>query len=565
MTVTTHLSIAYTKTKSVSRAQQNHTERFDSTHKHANKSIDPSKSAENINLRPEFGDMSYKQRFEAIVNSDRYTGRRRKDGSAMVIDGGKNATVKMLQLSVNIGQVDDEGKPVDTLSKDDYIQLYKDDILPMLEDTFGADNIIGSAIHVDESKPHLHVDIVPLTPEGKLSAKQVVGGRGKMHQRQKQWLEAMQEKRPDLNFERKKDGVNGLALDKLKELTEQATAEAKKATDKEWERINSAKAELNETKTGLNKFNNTLNRLGESLVEREDDLDKREIELEERENKLNEREDGLNKREQMLSSEVSRQVSNRTRERQRVLNERESRLNETADKLADERTRERTNDLDERERRLGEMADKLADERTRERQMALNERESHLNETADKLADERTRERVRDLDAREQVIDKTVAERTEKAVGERTRALASREQVLADKEQDFDKRLTMWEHARTTLVGVLQKIPSAMQALAWWREQSEDDEADEVAEAIAEQVDAHTDSAITALADERLDEVQERTDALTKTTDALEDGLDPEQFALPNARELPSAQEVAESVNIDPSQFEVHQPQLTQG
>ena len=29
MTVTTHLSIAYTKTKSVSRAQQNHTERFD--------------------------------------------------------------------------------------------------------------------------------------------------------------------------------------------------------------------------------------------------------------------------------------------------------------------------------------------------------------------------------------------------------------------------------------------------------------------------------------------------------------------------------------------------------
>ena len=539
MTVTTHLSIAYTKTKSVSRAQQNHTERFDDKHKHTNKSIDPSKSAENINLRPEYEGMSYKQRFEAIVNSDRYTGRRRKDGSAMVIEGGKNATVKLLQLSVNLGQVADDGRSVDTLSKDDYIKLYKDDVLPMLEDTFGADNIIGSAIHLDESKPHLHVDIVPLTEDGKLSAKQVVGGRGKMHQRQKQWLEIMQEKRPDLNFERKKEGVNGLALDKLKELTEQATAEAKKATDKEWKRINRAKAELNETKTGLNKFNNTLNRLGESLVEREDDLDKREIMLDEKEDKLNEREDGLNKREQMLSSEVSRQVSNRTRERQRALNERENRLNEMVDKLADERTQERQRDLDKRE--------------------------GAIEERADEMADERTRERMRVLDAREQGIDKTVAERTQKAVGERTRALASREQALAGKEQDFDERLSKWESAKIALVGVLQKVPTAMQALAWWRKQSEDEEADEVADAIAEQVDAHTDKAITALADERLDEVQEHTDALTKTTDALEDGLDPEQFALSDARELPSAKELAESVDIDPSQFEVHQPQLTQG
>lgn len=562
MTVTTHLSIAYTKTKSVSKAQQNHTERFDGTHKHTNKSIDPSKSADNINLRPEFGDMSYKQRFDAIVNSDRYTGRRRKDGSAMVIEGGKNATVKLLQLSVNLGQVDEDGNPVDTLSKDDYIKLYRDDVLPMLEDTFGADNIIGSAIHMDESKPHLHVDIVPLTEDGKLSAKQVVGGRGKMHQRQKQWLETMQAKRPDLNFERKKEGVKGLALDKLKELTAQATAEAKKVTDKEWNKLAEVDAKLKETEKDNKKYNNTLDRFAEQLVEREDDLDKREIgldekedELNERESKLDKREDELNKRKQTLNDEVSRRVS----DRQRRLNERESRLNEMADKLADERTSERQRELDERENRLNETADKLADERTSERIEALNERESRLNETADKLADERTRERVRDLDAREQAIDKTVAERTEKAVGERTRELASREQVLVDKEQDFDKRLSAWEHARTTLVGALQKIPTAMQALAWWRKQSEDEDADNVADAIAEQVDAHTDSAIDALTDERLDEVQEHTDALIKTTDVLEDGLDPANFELPSAREL------ADAVDIDPTQFEITKRQLTQG
>lgn len=496
MTVTTHLSIAYTKTKSVSRAQQNHTERFDDKHKHTNKSIDPSKSADNINLRPEYEGMSYKQRFDAIVNSDRYTGRRRKDGSAMVIEGGKNATVKMLQLSVNIGQVDEDGNPVDTLSKDDYIKLYKDDILPMLEDTFGADNIIGSAIHVDESKPHLHVDIVPLTPEGKLSAKQVVGGRGKMHQRQKQWLETMQEKRPDLNFQRKKEGTNGIELEKLKELTEVAKKDAGK-----W--LKEMRAEYNSRLHIISKM--------------QDKQEREEVRLNSWERRL-------------------KQTERAQTDKARELAQDQARIDEALPLL------------DEVEAEQMQIAKQQA-----EKSAELDAREKTVEGRENAVA------------RREQGIDKTVAERTEKAVGERTRALDSREQVLAGKEQDFDERLSAWERTKTKLVGALQKIPSAMHALAWWREQSADDEADEVAEAIAEQVDAHTDSAITALADERLDEVQEHTDALTKTTDALEDGLDPEQFALPNARELPSAQEVAESVNIDPSQFEIPKRQLTQG
>lgn len=503
MTVTTHLSIAYTKTKSVSRAQQNHTERFDDKHKHSNKAIDSSKSADNINLRPEYEGMSYKQRFEAIVNSDRYTGRRRKDGSAMVIEGGKNATVKMLQLSVNIGQVDEDGNPVDTLSKDDYIKLYKDDVLPMLEDTFGADNIIGSAIHVDESKPHLHVDIVPLTADGKLSAKQVVGGRGKMHQRQKQWLETMQKKRPDLNFQRKKEGVKGLELDKLKELTEVA----KKDADK-W--LNGMRAEYNSRLFILSKV--------------KDKQDSEQVRQDNEQVRLNSWERRLKQTEQAQTDKA------------RELAQDQARIDEALPLL----------DAVEAEQMqiAKQQADKSAE---------LDARETTVKGREDAVA------------RREQGINKTVAERTQKAIGERTRALDSRERVLVDKEQDFNERLSAWESAKTALVGALQKIPSAMQALAWWRKQSEDEEADKVADAIAEQVDAHTDSAITALADERLDEVQEHTNVLSQTADTLADGLDPEQFVLPNARELPSAQEVAESVDIDPTQFEMTKRQLTKG
>lgn len=496
MTVTTHLSIAYTKTKSVSRAQQNHTERFDDKHKHTNKSIDPSKSADNINLRPEYEGMSYKQRFEAIVNSDRYTGRRRKDGSAMVIEGGKNATVKMLQLSVNIGQVDEDGNPVDTLSKADYIKLYKDDILPMLEDTFGADNIIGSAIHVDESKPHLHVDIVPLTEDGKLSAKQVVGGRGKMHQRQKQWLETMQEKRPDLNFQRKKEGTNGIELEKLKELTEVAKKDAGK-----W--LKEMRAEYNSRLHIISKM--------------QDKQEREEVRL----------------------------------------NSWERRLKQTEQAQTD-----KARELAQDQKRLDEalpLLDKVAEEQMQlEKQQAEKSAELDARETA-------VKGRESAVERREQGIAETVAERTEKAVGERTRALDNRERVLAGKEQDFAERLSAWERAKITLVDTLQKIPTAMQALAWWRKQSEDEDADKVADAIAEQVDEHTDSAINALADERLDEVQEHTNVLTKTADTLADGLDPAQFDLSDARELPSARVLADAVDIDPSQFEIHQPQLTQG
>lgn len=309
-------------------------------------------------------------------------------------------------------------------------------------------------------------------------------------------MEAMQEKRPDLNFQRKKEGTNGIELEKLKELTEIAKNEAG-----EW--LKDMRAEYNA-------------------------------------------------RLHILSS------AKNVQEREQVrLNSWERRLKQTEQAQTD-----KARELAQDQKRLDEalpLLDKVAEDQMQlEKQQAEKSAELDARETA-------VKGRESAVERREQGVAETVAERTEKAVGERTRALDDRERVLVGKEQDFGERLSAWERTRTKLVDALQKIPSAMQALAWWRKQSEDEEADEVADAIAEQVDAHTDSAITALADERLDEVQAHTDALTKTTDALEGGLDPEQFELSDARELPSAQEVAELVDIDPSQFEVRQRQLTQG
>lgn len=499
MTAVTHIAITAQKTKQLSSAVQAHTERFDDSKKHLNKSIRPEDSARNINLLPE-AQGTYKERFDKLL-ADKYNGRKRKDGTPVL---RKDAT-KLVQIAVNLGQVDDAtGLRIDELSEDDKVKFLREDVYNTLADYFGADNIIGASIHLDESQPHLHMDIVPLTAEGKLSAKDMLGGPLALSRHQTEWLEDLQAKRPDLNLQRKKDqDYNGMELDRLKQLTEDAKKEAG-----EW--LKDMRAEYNARLHILSKSKNVL--------------DKEQV-----------RQD----KEQVRLSSWERRL-----------------------KQTEQAQTDKARELAQDQKRLDEALPLLDKVEAEQMQIAKQQ--------ADKSAELDTRERTVEgrenaVARREQGIAKTVAERTEKAVGERTRALDSREQTLAGKEQDFGERLTAWERAKTTLVGALQKIPSAMQALAWWRKQSEDEDADEVADAIAEQVDAHTDKAITALADERLDEVQEHTDALTKTTDVLEDGLDPEQFALSDARELPTARELAESVDIDLSQFEIHQPQLTQG
>lgn len=54
---------------------------------------------------------------------------------------------------------------------------------------FGAENIIAATVHMDEETPHMHLDFVPLTSDGRLSAKSVLGGRKDMQQLQDEFYE----------------------------------------------------------------------------------------------------------------------------------------------------------------------------------------------------------------------------------------------------------------------------------------------------------------------------------------------------------------------------------------
>ena len=50
-------------------------------------------------------------------------------------------------------------------------EQYFADALHFLQNRYGKENVMYCHCHLDESSPHIHVGIVPITPDGRLSAK----------------------------------------------------------------------------------------------------------------------------------------------------------------------------------------------------------------------------------------------------------------------------------------------------------------------------------------------------------------------------------------------------------
>lgn len=59
---------------------------------------------------------------------------------------------------------------------------------------FGGKNVVDFTLHMDERTPHVHCVVVPLTKDGRLSAKEVMGDRRKLSELQDSYGKAMQTK-----------------------------------------------------------------------------------------------------------------------------------------------------------------------------------------------------------------------------------------------------------------------------------------------------------------------------------------------------------------------------------
>ena len=78
------------------------------------------------------------------------------------------------------------------------IRQYFEEALRFFEQYQSRETIISAVVHMDEKTPHMHLSFVPLTADGRLSAKDIVGNKKKLTWWQDQFWEHMVQKYPDL-------------------------------------------------------------------------------------------------------------------------------------------------------------------------------------------------------------------------------------------------------------------------------------------------------------------------------------------------------------------------------
>lgn len=240
------LKVTKAKTSRLS-GRQRHNERIG---KQGNVRIDPRKTPFNITLKKCEG--TYQEAIDKIIE-ERYTGKKaiRKDA------------VRLLELTLQFGgDYGSDGK-VGIVKQNEAIKKGYE----FLKDRFGDENIISAIIHNDETNPHIHIDIVPMMPDGKLSAKRFLDPDG-VKTLQDEFLAYMQEEIPTAGFIRKPDdALNGMEQKMFEKVADKIKEE--RAIFKE--HINNSRAHVKFMK---NKFKKEKSEFNRKAKESRDKFDK---------------------------------------------------------------------------------------------------------------------------------------------------------------------------------------------------------------------------------------------------------------------------------------------------
>ncbi len=70
--------------------------------------------------------------------------------------------------------------------------------LDFIKSKQSPETIISAVVHMDEKTPHMHLSFVPITPDGRLSAKDILGNRKNLTKWQDDFWKFMVKKYPDL-------------------------------------------------------------------------------------------------------------------------------------------------------------------------------------------------------------------------------------------------------------------------------------------------------------------------------------------------------------------------------
>lgn len=118
-----------------------------------NPDVDMSRSEDNYDLIPcDNYKRSIKEKLSSLVESSRAV---RKD--AVVV-------CNFIVTSDN--------ETMDALGADRQREFFQDSV-KWFSDRYGADRVINATVHMDETTPHLHIGVMPITQDGRLSAKAI--------------------------------------------------------------------------------------------------------------------------------------------------------------------------------------------------------------------------------------------------------------------------------------------------------------------------------------------------------------------------------------------------------
>ena len=78
------------------------------------------------------------------------------------------------------------------------VKAFFTEALYFFEKQQAKETILSAVVHMDEKTPHMHLSFVPLTADGRLSAKEIVGNKKKLTWWQDKFWEHMVAKYPDL-------------------------------------------------------------------------------------------------------------------------------------------------------------------------------------------------------------------------------------------------------------------------------------------------------------------------------------------------------------------------------
>ncbi len=132
-----------------------------------------------------------KYNFHLVKPSGKY----RAEADGMIREAGCKArkdSVRIVETLITASPEFFQGK------SDKEIRAYFERALEFMKTKQDLGTFVSAVVHMDEKTPHMHLCFVPITEDGRLSAKDIVGNRKKLTQWQDEYWSYMVKKYPDL-------------------------------------------------------------------------------------------------------------------------------------------------------------------------------------------------------------------------------------------------------------------------------------------------------------------------------------------------------------------------------